>query len=335
MSIKVMDKVWDRYPEGGGELNLALKLADYADDDGTHIFPSIETMAAKTRQSERAVQYQIKRMVKRGWLILVANEGGGRGRAREYRISPEWLKGADLAPISVGPKGEESAPNGKGANGDAKGAIGDVKGANESAKGCKAFAPDSSGTTTEPSENRQGARQAPRIALHVELRALELPDWLPAEAWLDWCEHREAKERKSDIPWTRPAAKVTLKKLAKIRDGGRDVVTAIEESVFRGWTGIWEAKDETTGDAATGGAPDGWWADEAGWREQGKRLGIDPSRFQYFEQFKAKVCKSLGPGAWMEYLLAAVSRESEARGEALYAYFNDIPRDQVAQREAA
>lgn len=330
-----MDKVWDRYPEGGGELNLALKLADYADDDGTHIFPSIETMAAKTRQSERAVQYQIKRMVKRGWLILVANEGGGRGRAREYRISPEWLKGADLAPISVGSKGEESAPNGKGASDDRKGAVDDVKGANESAKGCKAFAPDSSGSANEPSENHQGARRAPRIALHVELRALELPDWLPAEAWLDWCEHREAKERKAGIPWTRPAAKVTLKKLTKIRSLAHDVVSAIDESVFRGWTGIWEAKDAEAEANRTTGAPAGWWMTESGIVSRGAQLGIARKDGQVFEQFKARVFKAAGPGEWMEEMLRTVARESDARYEALYAYFNDIPRDQVAQREAA
>jgi hypothetical protein len=171
--------------------------------------------------------------------------------------------------------------------------------------------------------------------LHVELRELELPEWLPTESWIDWCEHREAKEKKADIPWTRPAAKVSLKKLGRLHEFGRDVVSAIEESVLRGWTGIWEAKDAIEGDAAAGGAPDGWWTSEAGWREQGKRLGIDPTRFTYFEQFKAKVCKTLGPGAWMEHLLAVVSRESEERGEALYAYLNDIPREKVAQPEAA
>jgi hypothetical protein len=37
----------------------------------------------------------------------------------------------------------------------------------------------------------------------------------------------------------------------------------------------------------------------------------------------------------MEHLLAVVSRESEERGEALYAYLNDIPREKVAQSEAA
>ncbi len=37
--------VFDRYPNGGGEMLLALALADHAHDDGTHIFPSIARLA--------------------------------------------------------------------------------------------------------------------------------------------------------------------------------------------------------------------------------------------------------------------------------------------------
>ncbi|MFP4895607.1 helix-turn-helix domain-containing protein [Paraburkholderia sp. EG304] len=334
MSIKVMDKVWDRYPEGGGELNLALKLADYADDDGTHIFPSIETMAAKTRQSERAVQYQIKRMIKRGWLILVANQGGGRGRAREYRISPDWLKGADLAPILAGSKGADSAPNGKGENGDIKGATDDTKGANDDAKGCKSFAPDSSGTTTEPSENRQGARRAPRIALHAELLNIDLPAWLPFDSWDMWCEHREAKEKKADVPWTRPACAVSLKKLAKLHERGLDVIAAIEESVLRGWTGIWEAKDEAVA-AAAGSVPADWHKSHAGVAEQGKRFGITQKEGEVFMRFKARVVKASGPGEWMEDMLRDAARFGNEQYDALYGYFNDIPRDKSGNTDAA
>ncbi|NLA16884.1 hypothetical protein GPU89_04065 [Burkholderia cepacia] len=72
-------------------------------------------MAEKTRRSARAVQYQIKNMVKRGWLILVANASGGRGRACEYRINPDWINGAEIAPISAGSKGATDAPIEKGA----------------------------------------------------------------------------------------------------------------------------------------------------------------------------------------------------------------------------
>ena len=35
MSVKVMTAVFERYPVGGGEMLLALALADHASDDGT------------------------------------------------------------------------------------------------------------------------------------------------------------------------------------------------------------------------------------------------------------------------------------------------------------
>jgi hypothetical protein len=336
VSIKIQTMVWDRYPGEDHELLLALKLADFCDDNGEHIFPSIETMAEKVRRSPRAVQYQIQGMVKSGWLIKVANAGGGRGRACEYRINPDWINGAEIAPISVGSKGATLAPIKRVQRAAQKGATDDAKGATGFAKGCNGLHPIHHEPPKEPSENHQPARRAPRVALHAELLNLELPDWLPFDAWDSWCEHREAKATgKDSIPWTRPAARVSLKKLEQIHSRGMSVVDAVDESVLRGWTGLWEAKDAAASGSSSAGAADGWWLEEKGWREQGARLGIDPARFQFFEQFKAKVCRTLGPGGWMEHLLAVVSRESEERGEALYAYLNDIPREKVAQQEAA
>lgn len=124
MSVKVMTAVFERYPHGGGEMLLALALADHASDDGTRVYPSIKALAEKTRQSERSVQYQLRRMQESGWLILVNAGNGGRSMHSEYRISPDWIKGAEIAPFQ------------KGANDDEKGATGDAKGANDSTKGC-------------------------------------------------------------------------------------------------------------------------------------------------------------------------------------------------------
>lgn len=117
MSVEVMTAVFKRYPNGGGEMILALALADHAHEDGTHIFPKIKGLSEKTRQSERSVQYQLRRMEEAGWLIRVSHGNGGRSSATEYRISPDWLKGADFASLK-------------------KGATDDENGANESAKGC-------------------------------------------------------------------------------------------------------------------------------------------------------------------------------------------------------
>jgi len=334
--------VFDRYPAGGGEMILALKLADHAHDDGTHIYPGIASLAEKTRQSERAVQYQLRRMEKSGWLIPVDKGKGGRGRSREYRINPDWLNGAELAPIEDQENGADSAPidsDEKGASGDAKGAIQDTKGANGDIKGATAIAPESSVTVIEPSKNRQPARRAPRVALHLELRDIELPDCIDREAWLDWCEHREAKATaagKTAVPWTRPAAKVSIKKLTKIHEAGADVTAAIEEAVLRGWTGLWEAKEEQATGAKTSQAiPADWWKTSSGIEARGAQLGVKPVDGEPFMRFKVRVFKAAGAGEWIEDLLRTVSRESEERYEQLYAYFNDIPREQVAQQAAA
>lgn len=103
MSVKVMTAVFERYPNGGGEMLLA--LADHASDDGTRVFPSIKALAEKTRQSERSVQYQLRRMQESGWLILVNAGNGGRSMHSEYRISLEWIKGAEIAPFQKGATG--------------------------------------------------------------------------------------------------------------------------------------------------------------------------------------------------------------------------------------
>lgn len=119
-----MGIVWDHFPEGGSLLLTMLALADHSDDLGGSVFPSIPRLAQKTRQSERTVQYQRKRIEEMGWLLPVANEQGGRGKATEYRIPIEDLvpgfqgspvsqgrdeKGATLAPFSGAEKGAKGA----------------------------------------------------------------------------------------------------------------------------------------------------------------------------------------------------------------------------------
>lgn len=135
MAARMTGMVFDRYPAGGGEMLLALALADHAHDDGTHIFPSIASLAVKSRQSERSVQYQLRKMEQSGWLELV-NAGGGRmsgyksgGRPREYRISPRWIKGEEL---TAPDDGDASGSDSKGAN-----SAPFEKGAAQSRKGCK------------------------------------------------------------------------------------------------------------------------------------------------------------------------------------------------------
>lgn len=191
--------VFDRYPNGGGEMLLALALADHAHDDGTHIFPSIARLAEKTRQSERSVQYQLRRMEQSGWLVLVNAGIGGRrsgfgegGRTRQYRINPEWMKGAEIAPFAKG----------------AKQALKGCKTAQERVqngveKGATAIAPEPRATKSnqEQPSHRKCEREADPLALTTEQVDRELagfgstPTGVDREQLARFVRHRAAIRR--------------------------------------------------------------------------------------------------------------------------------------------
>lgn len=220
MSIKVMTAVFDRYPNGGGEMLLALALADHASDDGTRVYPGVKALAEKTRQSERTVQYQLRRMQETGWLILVSTGNGGRSMASEYRISPDWIKGAEIAPFK------------KGAIDDIKGANGSTKGCNSAQKRVQQTAP--ANNRQEPSENHQGTVKSSALGL------IDVPDELLA----DW-----NKVRKDKKAGEATAAAVKLLQ-TEARKAGLTDSEAITVCCGYGWQGFraaWYLKDNQDG----------------------------------------------------------------------------------------
>ncbi len=243
MSAKVFGAVFERYRNGGGELLLALALADHAHDDGTHIFPYVETLAEKTRQSVRAVQYQLKNMRKAGWLIPVNSGNGGRNQASEYRISPEWLAGQEpIPPVQEGEKeaNEKFAPFSEdppmGASGDIKGATDDAKGANGDTKGCNGLHPHI--TVKNQKINRQEPSPARKRSPGFDPMSLELPDWLDVELWGRWVRHR-VQIRK---PLTEEAAKQQIKDLAGFKQQGHTPEAVITNAIGKSWQGLFEPK---------------------------------------------------------------------------------------------
>lgn len=212
-----MTAVFDRYPNGGGEMLLALSLADHASDDGSHIFPSVKTLAEKTRQSERSVQYQLRSMEQSGWLVLVSGEFGGRGKAREYRINPGWIKGEEIAPLDKGCNQEQERVQPEAV----KGATGDIKGAT-------AIAPEPSVTISEPSVTKNTRGKAAQSA------ELVLPEWLPVDKWDSFVAMR--KEIKKPI--TEQGKVLAISKLASYRADGQDVSAILDKAILNSNCGL-------------------------------------------------------------------------------------------------
>lgn len=72
--------------------------------------------------------------------------------------------------------------------------------------------------------------------------AAPLPDWLPAEVWSEFERHRTACKARM----TAQARTLLLRDLTALRDTGQDPIAVIEQSIARGWKGLFEVKGRAT-----------------------------------------------------------------------------------------
>jgi hypothetical protein len=95
MSIAIMTRVWSESQHKGSELLLLLAIADNANDQGV-AYPSVRTLAKKTRLSARQVKRLIK-VVELSGELRVSYETGPRG-CNEYAI---LLRGDKMSPDEI------------------------------------------------------------------------------------------------------------------------------------------------------------------------------------------------------------------------------------------
>jgi hypothetical protein len=88
MSISVMTLVWRSAPYQGNTLLALLALADWSDDKGMS-WPAVETLAKKSRQSERQAQRVIHRLETDGYLKIFKRAG----TSSRYVINIHRLEG--------------------------------------------------------------------------------------------------------------------------------------------------------------------------------------------------------------------------------------------------
>ena len=84
MSIKAMAAVWEYSEQSGSSLLMLLAIADYAHDDGTNAWPSLATLARKTRMTRGNVIRTIKKLEKASEIHV--NRNGGKHKSNEYSI---------------------------------------------------------------------------------------------------------------------------------------------------------------------------------------------------------------------------------------------------------
>ncbi|UPL20211.1 helix-turn-helix domain-containing protein [Alcaligenes faecalis] len=220
MSTIIMSECWPLQGMTPAQKAVLISLADNANDQGV-CWPSVESISARTCLSERSVQNAIKWLIDAGALQAQQRQG----RSTVYTVTP-----AAFAPP------QEM----RGANKDETPANNDRTPA--------AFAPIPAAaaprTVKEPSRNRK----EPQKKISVEV-----PGWLDADAWSMWDEFRKQKSGKA---WTDAAKRLSLRTLEKLYADGHDPAAAVEQSIERGWTGIFPVKDSMqTGQSSNGFDP--------------------------------------------------------------------------------
>jgi helix-turn-helix protein len=131
MSVQILSRVWNHSQARQGDLLVLLAIADFADDDGK-AWPSVQTLGAKSRLSERQTRYALRRLERSGELKTLRNKGPHG--CHLYQITIAENTGAKNA-------GGQKMP----------GAISDTRGAISGTLGGQSTAP-------EPSENHHKNR---------------------------------------------------------------------------------------------------------------------------------------------------------------------------------
>jgi len=97
MSIHVISRVLRKRWGSACRKLVAIKLADVANDDGSSIFPAVQTIADECELSKRHVQRVMAEFQREGMLVLVKEGGNGPGSTNEYRLD---LKQIDTLPAA-------------------------------------------------------------------------------------------------------------------------------------------------------------------------------------------------------------------------------------------
>jgi len=78
VSVRAVSLVWERSRAKGSELLVLLAIADYAHDDGRDAWPSEQTLAAKSRMTDRQVRNVLRRLEAEGEIVIEKNADGRR-----------------------------------------------------------------------------------------------------------------------------------------------------------------------------------------------------------------------------------------------------------------
>ncbi|MBP1852135.1 helix-turn-helix domain-containing protein [Rhizobium halophytocola] len=114
MSILIMSRMFKASLGSSSRKIMALRLADFADDDGRGIWPTVARLSRETELSERTVQRILADFVEEGLLVVVQEASGRPGQATRYdfdiavveKLEEGKGRGDTMSPVDGGETGD-------------------------------------------------------------------------------------------------------------------------------------------------------------------------------------------------------------------------------------
>ncbi|ARP88618.1 hypothetical protein CAL13_08775 [Bordetella genomosp. 9] len=210
-----MTEAWKLQGLSSTQKLVLLSLADNANDQG-ECYPSLAQICARTCLSERAVRGAIRALEDMGYVKSVSR----LGTSTMYHLTTTPAHGAP--PAGNAPR-QEMPP----------------RGAPDAALPRHDVPPTPARGAPKPSINRQLNHHLTVTKRRVkgggfDAAQIELPDWLPADAWAKWVKHR--REIKKAL--TEETTKQQIAKLHEWHEQGHRVNEIIDHCVGAGWQGL-------------------------------------------------------------------------------------------------
>jgi hypothetical protein len=198
MSIHLMSLVWKvKFPSQTQKL-LLMRLADFAHEDGSDIYPAIDTVAGDIGASRRQTQYAIKSLES---CALIDRDGKGSRNTNKWKINTDLLVSLALKEFKlVGVHDSLKAVENEGAIIAPRdllrvqSAAGRVQSATQ--KGAMGSTQTLSNHQLEPLSASASARDGSRTAHAVDEKPLTMFELTPQDVtWKTWISLMEAKGR--------------------------------------------------------------------------------------------------------------------------------------------
>lgn len=178
MSIAIMSQLFKAHLGSTNRKMLAVRLADFADDDGKGIWPTVGRLARETELSERTVQRLLSEFVDEGLLIVRKKGGWKPGEGTRYDFNMSVLGRLQAAKVAA--EGCHGVTHDTVTPVTAATATGDT----DDGEGCHGDTQTVIEPPIEPSDLREGAREAEGQESQTETEpSIEKGFWSLVKDW--------------------------------------------------------------------------------------------------------------------------------------------------------